>query len=280
MHLCRSISVAVGISVLFCANSLAAGKSSAKDLFHEQLAKPSEKLNTGLTFWIELNRHGAIKRVNSTMAFKSGDKIRIHAIPNIDGYAYMIMAKGSTGKEAVLFPGPGEKQNNRVVHGKSYLIPSSGNLVFDNHPGKETLRLALSRLPVDAQSFLLLKDDGTRNEQVATSTAQQQQAPVQITQTPSQQPNVPPPKNYLVSVDDPNVPLDQELKQIDQQEQQPGYAKDLFVERSATPRGHKAVSVRKTGANRRIVRHPVASITVVNSLPSGQLFADIILNHQ
>lgn len=119
MHLFSSVSVVVGVSLLFCANSLAAGQGSAKDLFYQQLAKPAEKLNTGLTFWIDLNRQGAVKRVNSTTVFKSGDKIRIHAIPNIDGYAYMIMQKGSTGKEAVLFPGPGEAQNNHVIHGKA-----------------------------------------------------------------------------------------------------------------------------------------------------------------
>jgi hypothetical protein len=283
MHLCRLAGIAVGISLLFCASTFAGGQGSAKDLYFEQMAKPQAKLNTGLTYWIELNRRGSIKRVNSTEAFKSGDRIKIHAIPNIDGYAYMIMLKGSTGKEAVLFPAPGDKNNNRVSHGKSYVIPATGNLVFDNHPGRETIRLALSRQPVDAHSLLNLPDDGTRKGQLAAGTSQQQE-PVQITQT-----SLPAaPKNYLVSVDDPGAPASPELKDVAESDQPLGNAKDLFIEKAPVSKGHKSAGgthkapggAHKTGSRPRIIPKTPASITVVNSLPSGQLFADIVLNHQ
>jgi len=280
MHLCRSITVAIGIWMVICTgNSLAVEKGSAKDLFVEQLSKPTEKLNTGLTYWIELNRQGKVKRVNSTLAFKSGDKIRIHAVPNIDGYAYMVMLQGSTGKQAVLFPAPGLGQNNRVIHGKTYLIPTSGDLMFDSHPGKETVRLALSRQVVDAQA--LLKNGSTTGDITQVAKAPKRQAPIQIAQATPQQPTVPPPKNYLVSVDDPTTaPLGQELQDISQQEQNLGMAKDLFFESSpALAAKHGTGKAHPPAPKHRVVRR-TAAITVVNALPTGELYADIVLNHE
>jgi hypothetical protein len=285
MDLCRPVSVAAVVFCL-CFAAGAGSEDSAKNLFREQLSKPTEKLNAGLSYWIELRRGGVFKRVNSTTTFKSGDRIRIHATPNIDGYAYMVMIKGSTGKESVLFPGPGEAGNNRVVHGKTYLIPSRGNLVFDRNPGKETLRLVLARQPVDARAFL--KQLGGADQIAAGSP--DRESPVLISRAAPQSPG------YIFSIDDPDTPVRTEEPAPPQQEPNADMSKDLFVESppaaagnrtGAARTGHRShqaapgsASRQRTAGKRPPAAHPAAAITVVSSRPSAQFFADIILNHQ
>lgn len=126
----------------------------AKGLFFQQLDRPTETINTGLRYWIELKRGSSVLRVTNKTQFRSGDSIRFHVKSNIDGYAYILLSQGSVNEKAVLFPDPSSKENNRLERGKEYTLPESGYLTFDDNPGTEKLTLLLSRTPIDAEAYL------------------------------------------------------------------------------------------------------------------------------
>ena len=111
----------------------------------ETSIKNAPKIN----FWIELSRSGKRYRCNNKTAFKSGDSIRFHLIPESDGYAYLVMRKGTTGKSQVLFPNEAYGVDNHLLKGKDYPIPSSGWMQFDENPGTEQLGLLYAHEKVD-----------------------------------------------------------------------------------------------------------------------------------
>lgn len=121
-----------------------AHSKKAKDLFFEQLENPSTEINTGLAYSLELLRNGQTYKVDNKFTFQSGDKIKFHVRPNMNGYAYIVMDKGTTGKQAVLFPNP-KSPKNAVVAGQDIVLPANGVLTFDDNPGTERVKLFLSR---------------------------------------------------------------------------------------------------------------------------------------
>lgn len=130
-------------------------QEGAKGLFWEQNNNPDKKLNTGVQYWIELqHRDNSRERVSNKHNFKSGDKIRFHVKANIDGYAYVLLKSGSRGEQSVLFPEESMNDSNKVKRGTDYIIPAEGFLAFDENPGVEKLSLIVSRMPIDAQSYL------------------------------------------------------------------------------------------------------------------------------
>lgn len=108
--------------------------------------------NAGIKYWIELKRDGKKFKCNSRTAFKSGDEIRFHVIPEVDGYAYVVLKQGSNGGKAVLYP-PENKPSNILRADIDYPLPYDGWLAFDNSPGIEKLNLIFSRQKVDTNRF-------------------------------------------------------------------------------------------------------------------------------
>ncbi|MBP9094739.1 DUF4384 domain-containing protein [bacterium] len=149
-----AVSLAVALGVVISTGVYAQEQSGAKGLFFEQLEKPTESLNTGLRYWIELKRGNNVTRVSNKFQFKTNDSIRFHVRSNIDGYAYILLSSGSRGEQSVLFPDNRAAENNKVDRGKDYALPSDGYLTFDENPGLEKLTLLLSRSPMDAQAYL------------------------------------------------------------------------------------------------------------------------------
>lgn len=119
-------------------------KVGAKNLFYRQIQNPSEKKNIGLTYSIELIRDGKVASVDSRFPFKSGDQLRFHVQSNTDGYLYIAMKEGSRGDSAILFPPPGNSENNQIKAGQDIIIPAKGVLEFDDTPGNELVKLVLS----------------------------------------------------------------------------------------------------------------------------------------
>jgi hypothetical protein len=126
----------------------------AKGLFFEQLSHPADNLNTGIQYWIELHHDGQVIHATNKTAFHTGDKIRFHVRPNIDGFAYIMLKSGSRGEQAVLFPSKGRDENNKITRGKEIVLPDDGMLSFDANPGTEKLTLLVSRKPIDTESYL------------------------------------------------------------------------------------------------------------------------------
>jgi hypothetical protein len=120
------------------------------------MKKPETKLNTGVIYWVELDRAGQKSHVNNKTEFVEGDKIRFHFKPNIDGYAYIQVAEGATGDKTTLFPSA-ELTDNKVKCGEEIVLPfAKGSdqawLRFDDNPGTETVRIVVSRTPIDLKA--------------------------------------------------------------------------------------------------------------------------------
>lgn len=165
----------IAFTILFFLGSSVTAQSSqssgsAKALFYEQLAEsPSQVSNIGMSYWIELRRNGATKRVDSRYKFHSGDKIKFHITPDINGHAHVVMLEGSSGAKSILFPVPGIDPNNVVRRGKDHVIPKTSYLVFNNKRGREHLRIGLSRNQVKTAEFL--KPQGTSEIAMASITS-------------------------------------------------------------------------------------------------------------
>src|SRR5271155_3983466 len=65
----------------------------AKSLFYRQLDDHEQVKNIGLTYSIELIRHGKTACVDSRFPFASGDQMRFHVQSNIDGFLYILLKK-------------------------------------------------------------------------------------------------------------------------------------------------------------------------------------------
>ncbi len=126
-----------------------------KDLFRTQLNNQKDESNTGVQYWIELKRGSEHTRVSNKYPFKTGDQVRFHVVPNIDGFAYVLLKSGSRGERCVLFPNERMNENNKVAHGVDVMIPGDGTyLQFDENPGTEQLSLVVSRQPINATAYL------------------------------------------------------------------------------------------------------------------------------
>ncbi len=144
-----SVILACAISSLPAA--LAAGIGNAKDMFYQELKEPTNT-SAGVAICLELHRPGqAPVLCNNRYPFKSGDAIRLHVKSSTPVYAYIALAAGSTGKQALLYPPPGSTEDNRLEAGKEYVVPSSGQIVFDNNPGTEKLMLVFSPEKLDVE---------------------------------------------------------------------------------------------------------------------------------
>jgi hypothetical protein len=134
------------------------GPGPAHGLFVDQVKKPDEKLNTGIIYWLELNRDGKKSHVSNKTEFQSGDKLRIHVKPNIACYSYVLMMQGSNGEHAVLFPSD-ELPDNKLSANDYITLPvAKGSdeawLKFDEHPGTEVVRVIVSRSKIDPKDQL------------------------------------------------------------------------------------------------------------------------------
>lgn len=102
--------------------------------------------NAGLMYYIERQRpDGQFERVNPTVTFRSGDKIRIQLKSNANG-RLVIAQRDSDGGSSVLFPDPRiAGGDNRIRAGQVTALPSETTwFKFDEHPGAEHLFVMLT----------------------------------------------------------------------------------------------------------------------------------------
>lgn len=102
-----------------------------------------------ISYWIELMRDGKRFRCNNKTGFRSGDEIRLHVRANVDGYAYILLKAGSSGKHAVLFPDEQTGRYNRIAALRDMALPTKSWLRFDNNPGQERVSIVFSRKPIE-----------------------------------------------------------------------------------------------------------------------------------
>ena len=280
MHIIRKL-VCVWLACIFSAGAVSA-EQNAKDVFFDQMQQPAQKINNGISYWIELRRQGKISKVDNRTLFKSGDRIRFHFKANIDGYASIVLLRGTSGASKVLYPLPGAAQGSRVTHGREYNLPAPAWLVFDSHSGQETVRLALSRIPLDSRA--LLKKPDKPFVQIAASDTQAElpanylldiaSAAPSANSSGAVQAQTPPPESAQPSSDD-----------------ERGMSKDLFVQWPGPAAAHHKPALPVTVAHKKPGKHvsskkpadkpaPPPAVTIVNTSPTEPLFADIVLNHK
>jgi Domain of unknown function (DUF4384) len=110
---------------------------------------PSTEKPLGLRYSFLRNAGGdEYREVSPDTVFHSGDRIRVAAQSNGEGYLYIVM-KGASGTWKVLFPSAGVADgSNRVAGGRQTLIPPPpGRFAFDEQAGEERLFIVLSRQP-------------------------------------------------------------------------------------------------------------------------------------
>jgi hypothetical protein len=94
---------------------------------------------------LEKKTGDAVQTMDPTHVFAEGDTVRFRLSPAVDGYLY-VMDLNTTGKYEVLFPRTETGNDNRVEHGKKYLMPATENGWFEvtGPPGYEKLYFLLS----------------------------------------------------------------------------------------------------------------------------------------
>ena len=153
MYLIRTL-FCLCLTVVCSLPAMAAPLVNAKDLFYRELKSPTNA-STGLAYCIELRRKGQRPILcNNRYPFQTGDAIKLHIKSNRTGYAYIVMAQGSTGKKAVLYPPQGSTEDNLLEAGKEYVVPPNGVIEFDNNAGTEKVLLVLSPQQVSLDAAL------------------------------------------------------------------------------------------------------------------------------
>jgi len=264
--------LASSIMVSATSSVLANTDEGAKGLYFAQLEKPSQNMNTGVQYWIELHRNNKISKINNKTTFHTGDQIRFHVKPNIDGYAYIVLRSGSRGEQAVLFPDAQRQEDNQVKRGQDYILPNDGSLKFDQNPGIEKISLLLSRTPINTEAYLSPPADASSSPLIATiASGSKDLIPCQI----------------LVSYKQPSA-----LPEVSSGGKTSGIsssASKIAAKVKASKEEPVAQPVHISKAKRHIVPTKVAHAlnnvepgitTVVYREPSGVLAVDVSLEHQ
>jgi len=94
--------------------------------------------------------------------FKQDEHVKIDIESNFRGYVYVVNL-GSSGKKTVIFPDG--KESNLLLPGRSYRLPRTYSLVFDEHEGFETLQVFVARQPIPFLTAALKNPGGELNEE-------------------------------------------------------------------------------------------------------------------
>lgn len=121
-------------------------KASTKQYPGASTRATSTQSYQGLSYWIEKEGKNGFQRVTTSARFVSGERIRLHVTANDSGYLY-IVNQGSSGRTRFLFPTSADESEYIEPH-RSYVIPRSGAIRFDDHSGDEIVWLFLSKKPL------------------------------------------------------------------------------------------------------------------------------------
>jgi hypothetical protein len=286
-----ALTLAVALGAAIAGSAMADESIGAKGLFFDQLEKPSESLNTGLRYWIELKRGSTVTRVSNKYQFKTNDSIRFHVRSNIDGFAYILLSSGSRGEQSVLFPDAKADENNKVDRGKDYVLPSDGYLTFDENPGLEKLTLLLSRAPMDAQAYLA-KPQKEVTMIASSQSGSKDLVPARIYvsyNAPKVEAPVPIPATPVVRKSEPKVEhikadrIDKVAKAPSRADRGIVFEKTAKDDNSDKPKAaHKPVVKPKhtaTASSAAGGREDEGTITVVSQQSNGLLHVDVALQH-
>lgn len=107
---------------------------------------PTAQMASGIMYWVELVRpSGESVRVTTDRVFRSGERIRVHMMSNVDGDV-AVYQRGENGRAVLLFPDRRVNDGTaRVVKGATTMIPSGTSWFrFDDRPGIERITVLLT----------------------------------------------------------------------------------------------------------------------------------------
>jgi hypothetical protein len=140
----------------------AAPEQKKKTVVAKNKTKTKPKvIATGLSYFIEVIKpNGKVDRVTAEKhSFKSGERIRFVFKSNKEGYLYLL-AIGSSGKGAILFPDNRINNGNNLVTANSeYRVPfGQKSFVMDPNPGNEKVLVFFSQAEInDINSYFVPK---------------------------------------------------------------------------------------------------------------------------
>jgi hypothetical protein len=100
---------------------------------------------------LEKRSGAAVQKVDPGHVFNHGDTIRFRVRPQVDAYLY-VLDLNTSGRYDVLFPRAETGNDNRVEHGRDYLLPATSDGWFQvaGPAGHERLYFVLSPVALNA----------------------------------------------------------------------------------------------------------------------------------
>jgi hypothetical protein len=104
--------------------------------------KPGNEL---MEIVLEKKSGDAVQAMDAGHVFASGDILRFRLRPAFDGFLY-VTDLGTSGRSSLLFPKQETGSDNRIEHGREYVVPATPDGWFEvsGPPGYETLYFVMS----------------------------------------------------------------------------------------------------------------------------------------
>jgi hypothetical protein len=106
----------------------------------QKIYKNAQAPGLEITIFLQ-EKNGGLTPVSPEREFRKDESVKIRIESNFRGFLY-IVNHGASGNKALIFPDG--KESNLIEPGKTYLLPKSYNLVFDDKAGFETLQVIVS----------------------------------------------------------------------------------------------------------------------------------------
>ncbi|MGH9837256.1 MAG: DUF4384 domain-containing protein [Blastocatellia bacterium] len=133
------------ISFLFALQIPSPALTQENDEERDMIKKYESGAAHGMKVTILQRSGDSLTAVDPKNEFKKGDRIRVEIESNFAGFVYMINV-GSSGKTTIIFPDRAE--DNRIMPGRRYTLPTSYDLEFDENSGVDVFKVLMSLRPV------------------------------------------------------------------------------------------------------------------------------------
>lgn len=143
--------------LLFAATTLAQSEDQVRDV--QKIYKDAKAPGLEVTIYLQ-EKNGALTPVSPDREFHKGENVKIRVESNFDGYLY-IVNHGASGNKSLIFPDG--KESNLLQRGKTYLLPSTYDLILDEKAGFETLQIIATPNRLATLDAALKQPDGKLN---------------------------------------------------------------------------------------------------------------------
>lgn len=124
--------------LLFVTSALAQSDETVRDV--QKIYKEAKAPGVEVTVFLQ-EKNGTLTPVSPDREFRKGESVKIRIESNFRGYLY-IVNHGASGNKSLIFPD--RKESNLIHPGKTYLLPNTYDLVFDEKAGFETVQVIVA----------------------------------------------------------------------------------------------------------------------------------------